>query len=140
MPRGKKVSRLPALRLFSFNKTDMRKQLRSGARSRSAKKIRTPAVAVRAEVVKIKYERTFEEGISPREFAHAAKLFATIQTLANAIIMVPGIEKVFPATKDRGSHCHPALLLISDLISEGRHYCSERSSGKQLLAQRTEGK
>lgn len=117
----------------------MRKQLSSGSRSRSAKKNR--AAAFRAHVVKITYERKLEEGISPREFAHAAKLFDVIQTLARAIIAAPGIEKVFRAAKDRGPHCHPALLLVSDLISEGEHYCRERSSRKLLLVQlQKEGK
>jgi hypothetical protein len=110
----------------------MRKQLSSGSRSRSAKKNR--AAAVRAHVVKITYERKLEEGISSREFANAAKLFSVIQTLARAII-------AFRAAKDREPHCHPALLLVSDLISEGEHYCRERSSRKLLLVQlRKEGK
>ena len=81
-----------------------------------------------------------QEGLSASDFKKLTKLFEFLRHSMRAIGELPGTAIAFPGRPGRDSHMHPARVLIEDYIEEGRHFCEQRSTPRQLaLALEKEG-
>lgn len=81
-----------------------------------------------------------EEGLRASDFKKLTKLFDFLAHSMRAIGDLPGTAIAFPGRPGRPALEHPALSMLGDYIDEGRHFCAQRSTPKQLtLALEKEG-